>query len=93
MALGIYFPVENMSAEIYDEVIQNLDEAGAGAPPGRSYHFAFESQGGIHVFDVWDSQESFDAFGETLIPILSELGVPVPQPSISPIHNIIVGSG
>ena len=30
--------------------------------------------GKIAVFDVWDSQEAFDAFGATLMPILTELG-------------------
>jgi hypothetical protein len=41
---------------------------------GRLYHVAWESDGQIQVFDVWDSQESFDAFGETLAPIMAELG-------------------
>ena len=89
MTLGIYFPVEGMSADTYDEVIRRLDDAGAGAPAGRMYHFAFEVHGGIHVFDVFDSQESFEAFGQTLMPILGELGVKPPEPSISPMHNII----
>ena len=38
-------------------------------------HVALEADGRINVFDVWDSQEAFDAFGETLLPILAELGV------------------
>ena len=39
---------------------------------GRSIHVALESNGEIQVFDVWDSQEEFDAFGATLVPILAE---------------------
>jgi hypothetical protein len=41
------------------------------------------------VFDVWESQETFEAFGETLMPILGELGVDAGQPNIAPVHNVI----
>ncbi len=91
MALGYYFASSSFSSEQYDEAIRRLDAAGAGAPAGRSYHCAFEGQGGIHVFDVWDSEEAFAAFGETLMPILTELGVDPGAPSVAKIHNIIVG--
>jgi hypothetical protein len=43
------------------------------------------------VFDVWDSQESFAAFGETLMPILAEAGIDPGEPMVSPVHNIIIG--
>ena len=45
---------------------------------------------GIHVFDVWDSQESFDRFGQTLMPVLQELGIDG-APHVMPVHNIIQG--
>jgi hypothetical protein len=91
MALGIYFAPESMSAQQYDDVTRRLEEAGAGSPPGRSYHCAFSGGGGVHVFDVWDSQESFDKFGQTLMPILGEAGVDPGEPQIAEIHNIITG--
>jgi hypothetical protein len=43
------------------------------------------------VFDVWGSQEQFEAFGATLVPIMTELGAEPGQPQISPVHNIING--
>jgi hypothetical protein len=91
MALGIYFAPRGMSAEKYDDVIRALEEAGAGAPAGRAYHCAFDLGAGIHVFDVWESQESFDAFGQTLMPILAEKGIDVGQPAIAQVHNVITG--
>jgi len=39
---------------------------GRGIPKGRSYHVAREKDGEIIVFDIWDSQEEFDASGPTL---------------------------
>jgi hypothetical protein len=91
MALGYYFALKSFSVEQYDETIRRLDAAGAGSPRGRSYHCSFEGEGGLHVFDVWDSEESFAAFGQTLIPILTELGVDPGTPSIAKIHNIVIG--
>ena len=50
MALGFYFQPQSFSKERYDEVLQRLERAGAGSPPGRSYHFAFTGRdGGIEV--------------------------------------------
>ena len=91
MAIGMYFHPESFSADQYDRVTRRLEETGAGAPQGRSYHCAFEVGNALHVFDVWDSQADFERFGETLMPILQEAGVDPGTPDVSPIHNVIVG--
>ena len=91
MALGIYFVHMGFTPEKYDKAIKKLEAAGAGSPKGRSNHFALESDGAIQVFDVWDSMEDFEAFGETLVPVLAELGVELTEPSIATIFNSISG--
>ena len=91
MAIGIYFANSKFPAGKYDEALAKLEAAGAGAPAGRTYHVALESDGEINVFDVWESQEAFDAFGATLLPILSELGVDPGTPMIAPVRNVIAG--
>jgi hypothetical protein len=91
MALGFYFTPSSFSRSTYDDVITRLEAAGAAAPPGRLYHVALEADGQIQVFDVWDSQESFEAFGATLLPIMAELGADPGEPQVSPVHNIIEG--
>ena len=91
MALGIYFAPASMTPEQYDDCIRRLEKAGAGKPPGRLYHACFGSGTKIQVFDVWESQAAFDKFGQTLIPILQQLGVEPGQPQVSTIHNIIKG--
>jgi hypothetical protein len=50
-----------------------------------------ESNGAIQVFDIWESQEDFDAFGAVLVPILSELGVTLAEPMVATVHNVIQG--
>jgi hypothetical protein len=91
MALGMYFTPSSFTPEQYDEVISRLEAAGAGAPAGRLHHIALETGGQIQVFDVWDSEESFQAFGPTLMPVLTEAGVDPGEPQISPVHNMIDG--
>src|SRR6185436_12972484 len=89
MAIGIYFAPAAMSAAQYDECITRLRKAGAGHPPGRSYHASFGAKDKLMVFDVWTSQAAFDKFGKTLMPILQSLGIEG-QPVIMPVHKVIV---
>jgi hypothetical protein len=91
MALGFYFRSGSFSPDQYDAAIKQLEAADAGAPEGRLHHVALESDGNVQVFDVWESQEAFEAFGATLLPILSGLGVDPGQPTVAPVHNIIDG--
>ena len=89
MAIGVYFAPAAMSSAQYDECIKLLRKAGAGNPPGRSYHSAFGPKEKIMVFDVWTSQAAFDKFGKTLMPILQQLGIDPGQPDIMPVHKVI----
>ena len=90
MAIGIYFSPAAMSAAKYDECIKLLKKAGAGNPAGRSYHAAFGPKDKLMVFDVWTSQAAFDKFGKTLMPILQQLGIDPGQPTVMPVHKVIV---
>ena len=91
MALALYFKPRGFTPAKYDETLARLEAAGAGAPAGRLYHAAFEIDGLIHVFDVWESHETFEAFGATLLPIMGELEVDPGQPEVAPVHNTILG--
>jgi hypothetical protein len=90
MALGYYFnPPSGMTTEQYDETIRRLEQAGAGSPPGRTYHACFGQPDHLMVFDVWESEEQFNRFGETLMPILQEVGIDPGEPDVAQIHNVI----
>ena len=91
MALGFYFVHGGFTPDKYNDVIKELEAAGAGAPKGRSIHVALESNGEIQVFDVWDSQEEFDAFGSTLLPILAGHDIELKDPMVARVHNVIEG--
>ena len=89
MAIAIYFHPPAMSAAQYDDIIKRLDAAGAGQSAGRLHHSVFGPPDHLMVYDVWDSAESFQKFGETLMPILGEIGVDPGQPEIMPVHNVV----
>jgi hypothetical protein len=89
MAIAIYFSPTGMSAEKYDGIMKSLDAAGAAAPKGRTHHSTFGPPDALMVYDIWESQADFDAFGAILMPILAEAGVDVGQPDVMPVHNIV----
>jgi hypothetical protein len=90
MALAFHFKPNGFSAATYDEAVSKLEEAGAGFGnvPGRTFHCALEVDGQIEVFDVWESQEQFEKFGETLVPIMSSLGADPGEPRVMTVHNV-----
>ncbi len=73
MALAITFTT-NLTPAQYDEIWRLLREQQADHPRGRLSHVGFEQQGIMRVVDVWDSLEHFQAFGETLLPIIAKVG-------------------
>jgi hypothetical protein len=91
MAIGFYFTNGGFTPEKYDETIKQLAAAGAGAPEGRSFHAALEVNGEVHVFDIWESHDTFQEFGHTLVPILEGLDVKVNEPMVAQVHNVIQG--
>jgi hypothetical protein len=91
MALGFYITAKGFTQDRYDTTTVQLEEAGVGAPDGRISHVALETDGEIQVFDVWESQEAFDAFGATLIPILTAAGIELNEPMVARVHNEIKG--
>jgi hypothetical protein len=86
------FSPNAMTFQAYDEIIKRLDAAGAGAPEGRLCHASYGSAERIRVFDIWESQELFERFGQTLRPILQEVGVDPGTPEVVDVHNIIIGA-
>ncbi|MBA3262228.1 MAG: hypothetical protein H0T69_07140 [Thermoleophilaceae bacterium] len=89
MSVLIRFTPPSLTAAQYDETIRRLEEAGDWPPDGLDYHVCFGSDGKLRVSEIWDSREQLDAFGERLMPLLSELGIDPGEPELVDIHNII----
>ena len=91
MTIIVHFTSKNMTRDSYAEALRRVEQAGQGTPSGRLHHTCYGAEGPLRVIEVWDTPESFRAFGATLMPILAELGVELEEPEISPVHNIIRG--
>jgi hypothetical protein len=91
MSFVLTFKPSGFTAAKYDEVIKQLNAAGAGATKGRRYHVCYGDPKSVQVTDVWDNMEDFQAFGQTLVPIMESLGADPGQPDIQQVHNIIIG--
>ncbi len=73
MAFGVTFTT-NLTPAQYDEIWRLLRDQRADRPQGRLSHVGFEQRGVMRVVDVWDSMERFEAFGETLLPLIAKVG-------------------
>jgi hypothetical protein len=80
----------SLTPEKYDETQARIEALDKFPPEGLELHVAFSSGGNFRVSELWDSREQFEAFGQHLMPILTESGVELEgPPEIIEIHNII----
>jgi hypothetical protein len=89
MSVLIRFTPASATLEQYDETIRKLEEGGDFPPDGLDYHCCFLVDGNVRVSEIWDSQEQIDAFGERLMPLLSEVGIDPGEPEIVEVHNVV----
>ena len=90
MSVVVRFSPTNVTKEKYDESLRRLEEAGEFPPEGMDYHVAFGTDDNLRVSEIWDSREQLQAFGDRLMPILTELGIEFSgEPEVLEIHNIV----
>ena len=91
MSIVVRFHPASLTAEKYDASTSKLEEAGVDFPPeGLDYHVCFGSEGNLMVSEIWDSREQFEAFGERLMPVLTETGIEFSaEPDVFEVHNIV----
>jgi hypothetical protein len=91
------FQAPSLTQERYEESVRRLTggESRLSSPAdwpveGLLAHVAGQGESGFRVVDVWESEDAFRRFGETLMPILQEIGVEG-QPEIYPAHTFVSG--
>ena len=95
MPVVAVFQGPSFTQENYEESVRRLTngkskvESPADWPvEGLLAHIAGEGKSGFRVVDVWESEDAFRSFGETLMPILQDMGVEG-QPEIYPAHTYV----
>ena len=86
---------QGVSQEQYEEFVRKLTggkermESPADWPvEGLLAHITGQGESGFRVVDVWESEEAFARFGESLMPILQEIGVQG-RPEVYPAHTYV----
>ena len=83
-----------LTRENYEETVRRLTNGkGLNSPAdwpveGLLVHAAGEGPNGFRVVDVWESEDAVRQFGETLRPILQEVGIET-EPEVYPTHTFL----
>jgi hypothetical protein len=87
VAMTMHWP--GLTPDQYDAIMAKLG-LDANPPAGAVLHVALETEHGIDVLDVWQTDQAFNGFLEQrLLPVVSELGITgEPEITIVPLHNL-----
>jgi hypothetical protein len=85
-----------LTRQSYEEVVakmtggakRQLESPSDWPVGGLLVHAAGEGPNGFRVVDVWESEEACSRFGETLAPVMQEVGVEA-QPELYPAHAFV----
>jgi hypothetical protein len=95
MPIGVLMEVDGKVAAQYAQVQARVVPGGrlsslSDCPvPGLLFHAAGPTSNGFRVFDVWDSEESFQRFEAILMPAMREAGLPTMVPDVFPLTNLV----
>ena len=94
MPIVAVFQAQGFTQEVYEETVRRLTGGGQLQSPadwpveGLLAHAAGQGADGFRVVDVWESEQAFARFGETLLPMLADLGIEG-EPDIYPAHTYV----
>ena len=91
MSIVVRFNPTNVDRAKYDASMRRLEEAGLWPnPPGLELHVAFGDEDNMRVSEIWASREQFQAFGEGLMPILTDIGIEFSgEPEVFEVHSLV----
>jgi hypothetical protein len=92
MAIVVLQDFPGGTQEQYDKVTAQLN-LGGHSPQGCLFHVAGMVEGGLRAVDVWESQDALNAFMGVLGPVAQSVGIPQPQVTVWPVHNILTPKG
>jgi hypothetical protein len=85
----VNFTFKGATTQQYDAIMDDLYKLGILNNSGLLFHACATSSTGLKINDLWESEESFKKFGETLMPLLKKHGIEAVPPEIFPMHNMV----
>jgi hypothetical protein len=85
---------KGLTKQSYEEAVRAITGGkGLSSPAdwpveGLLVHAAGDGPNGFRVVDVWESEDAANRFGETLGPVLREVGVEA-EPEMYPAHTFV----
>ena len=91
MSIVVRFSPTNVDRAKYDESIRRLEAAGLWPnPEGLEMHVAFGDEDNMKVSEIWASREQFQAYGESLMPVLGDVGIEFSgEPEVFEVQNLV----
>lgn len=88
MAIFMHASLPGVTTDQYDTLNAKLQET-PEIFDGCIAHVCVPSSDGLDIYDVWESEQHMQAFGEKMMPIAESAGLSGPggQPEASPVHN------
>jgi hypothetical protein len=92
MAFVRLFDNPDGTQEQYDAARAQIDVSSDNMPEGALLHVAGPSPtGGWRVTEIWESEEAAQKFdAETILPILEQVGIQRPEPTVWQVHNLVM---
>ena len=89
----VYFELPGVTGQQYENVWNDIKATGFDEPKGLLHHTGVQKGTSLVVVDVWESPETFQKFGEVLMPLLAKNNFPDVQPLILPVLYDLVPQG
>jgi hypothetical protein len=87
MPIVVYYHSDAMTAQQYDQIMDDLRAEGSFEPEGLLTHVCFGEPGRLCVCDTWETREAFDRFTGTLMPLIQKSGAQFSGPPlVSEVH-------
>jgi hypothetical protein len=82
----VVFQFSGVTAAQYEAIWNDIRESGNANPQGLLHHVGGPTPDGWFVCDVWESQQEFERFGETLMPLMMKHNIPQTPPQVMPVN-------
>jgi hypothetical protein len=89
VAVAMYFHPPTLNEKQYGAVLDQLASDGAWPPADLVHRSWFGEGDSLMVYEVWESQDALDAFGQRLMPVLQQHQLDPRQPQVMPAINVL----